>query len=69
MTTQERIEIQAIVRAEIRSALKELGVARKVKRCDFCFGEAFADEELVHLEDMMMPGVKCRRDFSQTQED
>ena len=58
------IDIQAIVRAEIRSALKELGIARKVKRCDFCFGEAFADEELVHLEEIGQPGIQCRRDFS-----
>lgn len=53
-------EVRAVVRSEIRQALKDLSIAQMVKRCNYCFGEAFADEELIHGDDAVSGGI-CRR--------
>lgn len=60
MEAPEFIQIRQIVREEIRLALKELRVADRVQRCDYCLNTSFADEQFVHGVDLVSGG-ECRR--------
>ena len=61
------LAVRKIVREEIRNALKDLGIAPKFKKCDWCHGANYLDEPIRHEANCRWAEAKERiqRDIAQ----